>query len=218
VRDNQRRSRARHREYVDALRARLARHEREGAQATAEMQRAARAVARENALLRALLAARGVGDGAVREYLRAASAAPAAAAEPPEGKGPVEVAEEGGAGRLARVLAEMERGRGGAGSQAAPAAEASPAAFALPRPQAPGMPVMAPNVGVPVQLLPQLEEPRASLPGQTRERKDSHLAPERPTLPALGLAISAKRYDAIRDCLELPKALDPVAHTDGITN
>jgi hypothetical protein len=212
VRDNQRRSRARHREYVDALRARLARHEREGAQATAEMQRAARAVARENALLRALLAARGVGEEAVRGYLRSASAAGAAEAE---GKGPVEVAEEGGAGRLACVLAEMERGRNGGGLQAA---DASPAAFSPPHPQMPGMPGMAPNTPIPIQLLPQREEPCVSHPRQTRERKDSHLSPERPTLPALGLALSAKRYDAIRDCLELPKVLDRAARTDGITN
>lgn len=44
-------------------------HERRGAQASADMQRAARAVARENARLRALLALRGVGRCEVEAFL-----------------------------------------------------------------------------------------------------------------------------------------------------
>ncbi|KAK3321289.1 hypothetical protein B0T19DRAFT_263179 [Cercophora scortea] len=57
-RENQRRSRARHRDFVDDLQRRLLQYESRGVQATLEMQRVARAVAAENQKLRALLATR----------------------------------------------------------------------------------------------------------------------------------------------------------------
>jgi hypothetical protein len=197
VRDNQRRSRARHREYVDALRARLLRHEREGAQASAEVQRAARAVARENALLRRLVASCGVADAAVAEYLRAGTAAAAGGGGDEEGAG------ESEAGALETVLAGMEARR-------AEAAVDGEAVAAVPLPPAPNG--MVPNGVVPVQLLPPRVEVHGSAPRQTRAGKDGQqdLALGRPMLPALGLALGTKRYDAIRDCLERPTALDAV--------
>ncbi|KAK3684134.1 hypothetical protein B0T22DRAFT_483915 [Podospora appendiculata] len=57
-RENQRRSRARHRDFVDDLQRRVLEYESRGVQATLEMQRVARAVAAENRKLRALLATR----------------------------------------------------------------------------------------------------------------------------------------------------------------
>ncbi|KAF5002593.1 hypothetical protein FGRMN_277 [Fusarium graminum] len=71
-RENQRRSRARQRELVDDLQARVREHERRDAQATLEMQRVARAVAGENAALRSLLAAKGVSVEEVEGYVEAA--------------------------------------------------------------------------------------------------------------------------------------------------
>ncbi|KAF2405364.1 hypothetical protein EJ06DRAFT_578555, partial [Trichodelitschia bisporula] len=71
IRENQRRSRERHREYVTALRERLATLEAAGVQASLEIQRAGRRVARENTLLRELLTLRGVEPNEVEEFLRA---------------------------------------------------------------------------------------------------------------------------------------------------
>lgn len=70
VRDSQRASRARKRELVESLRARIAEYERQGVQATLEMQQAARAVAEENAQLRKLLALRGVGQAEIDAFLQ----------------------------------------------------------------------------------------------------------------------------------------------------
>ncbi|KAL2109437.1 hypothetical protein VUR80DRAFT_2456 [Thermomyces stellatus] len=69
IRDNQRRSRARHREFVEDLRRRVRDYEARGVQATLEMQRAARAVALENSRLRALLHSKGVSDDEIERYL-----------------------------------------------------------------------------------------------------------------------------------------------------
>lgn len=52
VRDNQRRARARQRDYLQELEARLQKYEKQGIQATIEVQSAARAVAKENERLR----------------------------------------------------------------------------------------------------------------------------------------------------------------------
>ncbi|KAF5661946.1 hypothetical protein FHETE_8226 [Fusarium heterosporum] len=71
-RENQRRSRARQRELVDDLQARVREYERRDAHATLEMQRVARAVAGENAALRNLLAAKGVSVEEVQGYVEAA--------------------------------------------------------------------------------------------------------------------------------------------------
>ncbi|KAG7434737.1 hypothetical protein Forpi1262_v003883 [Fusarium oxysporum f. sp. raphani] len=55
IRDNQRRSRARHKEYVEGLQKKLQDYERRGVEATLEMQQAARSVAVENSRLKILL-------------------------------------------------------------------------------------------------------------------------------------------------------------------
>lgn len=52
IRDNQRRARQRHREYIDSLERKVKQYESEGVQATVEIQAAARGVAKENDRLR----------------------------------------------------------------------------------------------------------------------------------------------------------------------
>lgn len=69
IRDNQRRSRARRKEYVQDLEARLRKVELQGVEAATEIQIAARRVADENRRLRALLGRHGVGDDAIERYL-----------------------------------------------------------------------------------------------------------------------------------------------------
>lgn len=69
IRDNQRRSRARRKEYVQDLEARLRRVELQGVEAATEIQLAARRVADENRRLRALLNRHGVGDDVIEGYL-----------------------------------------------------------------------------------------------------------------------------------------------------
>ncbi|KAM5373257.1 hypothetical protein ACJZ2D_007086 [Fusarium nematophilum] len=72
-RENQRRSRARHREFTNDLQQRVLEYERRDAQATLDMQRVARAVAAENAVLREMLAARNVTAEEVDAYLESRS-------------------------------------------------------------------------------------------------------------------------------------------------
>ncbi|KAJ5731742.1 uncharacterized protein N7483_006250 [Penicillium malachiteum] len=74
IRDNQRRSRARRKEYIQDLEQRLRKFETEGIQATREVQEAGRKVAVENRLLRSLLILNDVSDQTVQEYLRAHTA------------------------------------------------------------------------------------------------------------------------------------------------
>ncbi|SPQ26251.1 b5e770e3-ee4e-4a3d-8d25-bc88b3d64abd [Thermothielavioides terrestris] len=69
IRNNQRRSRARHREFVNELKAKIREYEQQGVQATLEMRQAARKVALENARLRSLLASCGVSAAQVDHYL-----------------------------------------------------------------------------------------------------------------------------------------------------
>ena len=69
TRDNQRRSRARRKEYVEELEKRIHDFERHGAQASVELQAAARKVARENALLRILLRQHGVTSSEIEAYV-----------------------------------------------------------------------------------------------------------------------------------------------------
>ncbi|SPO00766.1 uncharacterized protein DNG_03514 [Cephalotrichum gorgonifer] len=69
IRDNQRRSRLRHREFVDDLQRKVREYEAQGVQATLDMQRAARVVALENSRLRSLLSSKGVSDEEVESYL-----------------------------------------------------------------------------------------------------------------------------------------------------
>lgn len=70
IRDNQRRSRARHKEFVDELQRKVQEYEKRGIEASLQMQKAARDVAIENSRLRALLASRGVSNEQVDAYLR----------------------------------------------------------------------------------------------------------------------------------------------------
>ena len=74
IRDNQRRSRARRKEYLQELEARLRQSELQGIEASAEIQMAARRVADENKKLRGLLAQHGIGDYDVEEYLQSSPA------------------------------------------------------------------------------------------------------------------------------------------------
>lgn len=70
IRDNQRRSRARRKEYLQELEARLRQCELHGIEASAEIQFAARRVADENKKLRILLGRHGVGDDVVETFLQ----------------------------------------------------------------------------------------------------------------------------------------------------
>lgn len=70
IRDNQRRSRARRKEYLQELEARLRQCELQGIEASAEIQQAARKVADENKKLRSLLAQHGVADDNIETYLQ----------------------------------------------------------------------------------------------------------------------------------------------------
>ncbi|OGE56246.1 hypothetical protein PENARI_c003G01657 [Penicillium arizonense] len=69
IRENQRRSRTRRKEYVQHLEQRLWSFERLGVAATQEVQEAGRKVARENEVLRSLLLLHGVTEKSVEEYL-----------------------------------------------------------------------------------------------------------------------------------------------------
>jgi hypothetical protein len=69
-RENQRRSRARRKDYIQELEQRLRQYEVDGVRATAEVQAAARKVSEENIGLRSLLGLYGVDDGRIGEYLR----------------------------------------------------------------------------------------------------------------------------------------------------
>ena len=71
IRDNQRRSRARRKEYIQDLEQRLQKFETHGVQVTQEIQAAGQKVVVENTLLRALLRLHGVSDHDIQEYLAA---------------------------------------------------------------------------------------------------------------------------------------------------
>ncbi|KAK3190515.1 hypothetical protein K4F52_003536 [Lecanicillium sp. MT-2017a] len=70
IRDNQRRSRARRREYLQDLEQRLRLCELQGVEATTEVQAAARRVAEENRNLRQLLNKQGFSDSYINQYLQ----------------------------------------------------------------------------------------------------------------------------------------------------
>ncbi|KAB8229547.1 bZIP transcription factor [Aspergillus alliaceus] len=74
IRDNQRRSRARRKEYIQDLEQRLHKFEALGVQVTREVQAAGRKVAVENTHLRSLLRLHGVSDQDIHEYLTAHTA------------------------------------------------------------------------------------------------------------------------------------------------
>ncbi|KAF4589220.1 TBP-associated factor IIF [Ophiocordyceps camponoti-floridani] len=70
IRENQRRSRARRKEYVETMERRIQEYERRGVEATLEMQQAARTVALENGRLRLMLAHMGAGTSDVEAFLQ----------------------------------------------------------------------------------------------------------------------------------------------------
>ncbi|KAF2271353.1 uncharacterized protein EI97DRAFT_286063 [Westerdykella ornata] len=76
IRENQRRSRARRKEYVQELEAKIRHHEKMGIGASAEIQSAARRVLEENRRLRAMLRTRGVPEREIAAALDQTSAAP----------------------------------------------------------------------------------------------------------------------------------------------
>jgi len=73
IRDNQRRSRARKKEYLQELESRLRQCELQGIEASSEIQGAARKVAEENKKLRALLSQQGVREDSIEVYLQTSS-------------------------------------------------------------------------------------------------------------------------------------------------
>jgi hypothetical protein len=75
IRDNQRRSRARRREYLQELEQRLRVYELQGVEASSEVQHAARRVAEENRQLRGLLNRHGIGDDYISSYLTSTTTA-----------------------------------------------------------------------------------------------------------------------------------------------
>jgi len=70
LRENQRRSRARKKEYLTSLEARVQACQRAGVEANVEIQNAAKRVVRENMLLREMLRNRGVGDDEIERTIR----------------------------------------------------------------------------------------------------------------------------------------------------
>lgn len=81
IRENQRRSRARRKEYVEGMQRKLQDFETKGVDATLEMQQAARDVAIENSRLKMLLAHSGIGMDAVESFLQSFKGQDAAEAE-----------------------------------------------------------------------------------------------------------------------------------------
>ncbi|KAF7552964.1 hypothetical protein G7046_g7255 [Stylonectria norvegica] len=75
IRDNQRRSRARRREYLAELEQRIRSYELQGVEASAEVQLAARRVAEENRYLRNLLNRHGIDNDYIASYLQSAPTA-----------------------------------------------------------------------------------------------------------------------------------------------
>lgn len=70
IRENQRRCRARRKEYIESLENRIREYEKNTTKATIEIQQAARGVADENSKLRTLLAYHGVSVDEVNDFLR----------------------------------------------------------------------------------------------------------------------------------------------------
>ncbi|KAM0255466.1 hypothetical protein ACHAQJ_005766 [Trichoderma viride] len=81
IRENQRRSRARRKEYVEGMQRKLQEFESKGVSATLEMQQAARDVAIENSRLKLLLAHNGITVDAVESFLQSFKGQDASEAE-----------------------------------------------------------------------------------------------------------------------------------------
>lgn len=73
IRDNQRRSRARRKEYLQELEQRLRLYEQQGVEASTEIQQAARRVVDENKRLRLLLNENGISDNSIDSYLQSSN-------------------------------------------------------------------------------------------------------------------------------------------------
>ncbi|KAI9036917.1 bZIP transcription factor [Aspergillus affinis] len=86
IRDNQRRSRARRKDYIRELEERVQSYEKLGVTATQEVQAAGRKVAQENKWLRELLSLHGIVDSQVNQYLASRRIENAAPAPPGPGK------------------------------------------------------------------------------------------------------------------------------------
>ncbi|KAH6854759.1 hypothetical protein B0I37DRAFT_39087 [Chaetomium sp. MPI-CAGE-AT-0009] len=116
IRNNQRRSRARHREFVEELKAKVREYERQGVQATLDMRHAARKVALENSRLKALLASRGVTDEELSRYLAQFDDQPSgclptattALTPPADEAGPLPVGPDSGSSRPNRDVPDGE--------------------------------------------------------------------------------------------------------------
>ncbi|KAI4603103.1 hypothetical protein KJ359_005895 [Pestalotiopsis sp. 9143b] len=76
IRENQRRSRARRKEYLQELEQRIRVYEQQGIEASTEIQQAARKVADENRKLRALLVQQGIDESSIESYLHSPNATP----------------------------------------------------------------------------------------------------------------------------------------------
>jgi hypothetical protein len=76
IRDNQRRSRAQRKEFLDSLQQRVHEYERRGIAVTVEVQQAAKAVARENAALRRVLARHGVSRDEIEREVQTINGGP----------------------------------------------------------------------------------------------------------------------------------------------
>ncbi|KAI0159000.1 hypothetical protein BJ166DRAFT_499030 [Pestalotiopsis sp. NC0098] len=76
IRENQRRSRARRKEYLQELEQRIRAYEQQGIEASTEIQQAARKVADENRKLRALLVQQGIDESSIESYLHSPTATP----------------------------------------------------------------------------------------------------------------------------------------------
>ncbi|KAK5993783.1 hypothetical protein PT974_07220 [Cladobotryum mycophilum] len=81
IRENQRRSRARRKEYVEGMQRKLQDYETKGVAATLEMQQAARDVAIENSRLRLLLAHNGISGQVIDGFLQSFNGQDSAEAE-----------------------------------------------------------------------------------------------------------------------------------------
>ncbi|KAI1074971.1 hypothetical protein F5B20DRAFT_420646 [Whalleya microplaca] len=82
VRDNQRRSRARRKEYIQELEKRVRLCELQGVEASFEIQQAARRVAEENKKLRVLLNGQGFSNESINDFLRNGDLGPVESANP----------------------------------------------------------------------------------------------------------------------------------------
>ncbi|KAH0606586.1 uncharacterized protein H6S33_003420 [Morchella sextelata] len=118
IRENQRRSRARRREYLEDLEARWKRCQELGVQADVELQRAARKVIEENNMLREILAELGVGREEVERRLRGFRAGSTASGNETGGDGGGGgVVPDNGCGGGGGVGTSSVEGFGGAGQQ-----------------------------------------------------------------------------------------------------